>query len=163
MTGTEPKETRLKFLLIATDCPEARLTAYFTARRAKHSNADVILLHVIEPTDGAHWATVAETMRAEAYELAHTCLDEFCQIVESEIGKKPEALIREGPKVDEISKLIEEDPQIAILFLGASTNPDGPGPLVSALAQQPDYLGTRPIPVTVVPGSIDLETLRHLS
>lgn len=154
---------RLKFLVIASNCPEARLAAYFTARRAAHSNAAVVLLNVIEPNDGAHWATVAETMRAEAWEQAELCLAEFKSIVEAERGEAPECLIREGRTVDEISKLIGEDPEIAILFLGASTDPDGPGPLVSALAHRPDYLGSRLIPVTVVPGAVDLDTLRGLS
>ncbi|MEL7486056.1 MAG: universal stress protein [Pseudomonadota bacterium] len=154
---------RLKFLLIATDCPEARLAAYFTARRAKRSGAGVVLLHVIEPNDGAHWASVAETMRAEAWEQAETCLREFKAIVETERGEPPETLIREGRTVDEIGKLIGGDPKIAILFLGASTDSEGPGPLVSALAHKPAYLGARPIPVTVVPGSVDMETLKNLS
>jgi len=156
-------KNRLKFLLIAADCPEARLAAYFTARRAKHSNAAVTLLHIIEPNEGAHWAIVAEEMRAEAYEQANLCLTEFKAIVENEHGESPEAIIREGRPIDEISAVIAEDPQISILFLGASADPEGPGPLVSALAKQPDYLGTRPIPVTIVPGSVDHETLRHLS
>ena len=163
MSETAHTKDRIKFLLIAADCPEARLAAYFTARRAKRSGAGVVLLNVIEPNDGAHWAAVAETMRAEAWEQAEACLAEFAKIVASEHGEEPEAMIREGRTVDEISKLIGEDPEIAILFLGASTDPEGPGPLVSALAHKPAYLGARPIPVTVVPGSVDMETLKSLS
>lgn len=159
----KPADTRLKFLLVAHDCPEARLAAYFTARRAKHSNAVVMLLHVVEPPEFGHWATVAETMRAEAYEHAEGCLAEFSAIVEAEWGERPETEIREGRLVDELRKLIEEDPRISILFLGASTDSKGPGPLVSALAHRPQYLGARPIPVTVVPGSITREELRGLS
>lgn len=158
-----PADDRLKFLVIASDCSEARLAAYFTARRAKRSNARVILLHVIEPAEFGHWATVAETMRAEAYEQAEAILAEFSAEVEEQWGEKPETLIREGRMVEEISKTIEDDPRIAILFLGASTNPTGPGPLVSALAHKPAYLGGRPIPVTVVPGSVSREDLRKLS
>ncbi|MEX0644123.1 MAG: universal stress protein [Parvularculaceae bacterium] len=156
-------DTRLKFLLIAHDCPEARLAAFFTARRAKHSNAAVTLLHVVEPPEFGHWATVAETMRAEAQEHAEACLAEFAAIVEAEWGEPPEKLIREGRTVDEIRKLIEEDPRIATLFLGASTAPEGPGPLVAALANKPAYLGARPIPVTVVPGSVTRDDLKKLS
>ena len=159
----ESPDHRLKFLLIASDCAEARLAAYFTARRALHSDASVVLLHVIEPNEGAHWATVAETMRAEAWEQAEICLEEFQSIVKAEGVDSPETLIREGRMVDEISKLIEEDTRISILFLGASDDAEGPGPLVSALAHRPAYLGSRPIPVTVVPGSVDRETLKGLS
>jgi nucleotide-binding universal stress UspA family protein len=162
-TGEAPADTRLKFLLVADDCPEARLAAYFTARRAKHSNAAVILLHVVEPPEFGHWATVAETMRAEAYEHAEACLAEFSAIVEAEWGERPETVIREGPLVDELRKLIEEDTRIAVLYLGAATDAKGPGPLVSALAHKPQYLGARPIPVTVVPGSVTREDLRGIS
>lgn len=163
VTGKQPADTRLKFLLVADECPEARLAAYFTARRARHSNAAVILLHVVEPPEFGHWATVAETMRAEAYERAEACLAEFSAIVEAEWGERPEAVVREGHLVDELRKLIEEDKRISILFLGAATDAKGPGPLVSALAHKPQYLGARPIPVTVVPGSVTREDLRGIS
>lgn len=162
-TGETSADDRLKFLLVAHDCPEARLAAYFTARRARHSNAAVVLLHVVEPPEFGHWATVAETMRAEAYERAEACLAEFSAIVEAEWGERPETVIREGRLVDELRKLIEEDKRIAVLFLGASTDAKGPGPLVSALAHKPQYLGARPIPVTVVPGSVTREDLRGIS
>ena len=160
---TAPADDRLKFLLVAHDCPEARLAAYFTARRARHSNASVLLLHVIEPPEFGHWATVAETMRAEAYEHAEACLSEFAAIVEAEWGERPQTVIREGRMVDELRKQIEEDEDIAILFLGASTDAEGPGPLVSALAHKPAYLGARPIPVTVVPGSVSRDDLSRIS
>jgi len=156
-------DERLKFLLIAHECPEGRLAAYFTARRARHSNARVVLLHVVEPPEFGHWASVAETMRQEALDQAEAAIAEFAAIVEAEWGERPEAVIREGRMVDEIRKLIEDDPKIAILFLGASTDAAGPGPLVAALAHKPGYLGSRPIPVTVVPGSVTREDLRRLS
>ncbi len=158
-----PERERVKFLILAEDAPEARLTAFFTARRAKRSNAMVTLLYVIEPPEFGHWATVEETMRAEAYETAETIMREFAEEVTTQSGETPEQLIREGNTVEEIRKLIEEDPAIAIMFLGASQDKKGPGPLVSALAKKPDYLGARPIPVTVVPGSVSRDELRKLA
>lgn len=154
---------RIKFLVVASDCPEARLAAFFTGRRAKRSNAKVTLLHVIEPPEFGHWATVAETMRAEAHEHAEEILREFSAEVKAQSGEDPDRIIREGMIVDEIRKIIEEDPLIAFLFLGASTESNGPGPLVSALAHNPAYLGARPIPVVVVPGSVTREDLRKLA
>ena len=161
--GEPPADSRLKFLLIAHDCPEARLAAYFAARRARHSNARVALLHVVEPPEFGHWASVAETMREEAMDQAEASVAEFAAIIEAEWGERPETVIREGRMIEEIRKLIEEDPEIAILFLGAATDAAGPGPLVTALAHKPSYLGARPIPVTVVPGSVTREDLRRLS
>lgn len=158
-----PEDDRIKFLVVAADCPEARLAAFFTGRRAKRSSARVTLLTVIEPPEFGHWATVAETMRAEAEEKAEALLREFAAEVKAQSGEAPEEIIREGVVVDEIRRLIDEDPAISILFLGASTQTNGPGPLVSALAQKPAYLGARPIPVTVVPGAMSREELRRLS
>ncbi len=162
-TDTDSADERIKFLVIASDCPEARLAAFFSGRRAKRSNALVSLLHVVEPPEFGHWATVAETMRAEAYENAEAILHEFAAEVKAQTGEPPEEIIREGIVVEEIGKLIEEDPQIAFLFLGASTETSGPGPLVSALANNPAYLGVRPIPVVVVPGAVTRDELRKLS
>jgi nucleotide-binding universal stress UspA family protein len=158
-----PKDERIKFLLIASDRPEARLAAFFTGRRAKRSNARVTILHVMEPPEFGHWATVAETMRAEAEEKAEALLNEFAAEVKAQSGEEPELIMREGETADELRKLIEEDESVAILFLGASAGQKGPGPLVSALAQKPAYLGGRPIPVTVVPGAMTREELRRLS
>lgn len=157
------EDQRIKFLLVAADCPEAYLAAFFTGRRARRSGARVAILHVMEPPEFGHWATVAETMRAEAQEKAEQLLNEFAAEVKAQSGEAPELIMREGVVVDEIRKLIEEDCDIAILFLGASTAQNGPGPLVSALAHKPAYLGARPIPVTVVPGSMTRDELRRLS
>lgn len=160
---TAAPDERIKFLVIASEHPEARLAAFYAGRRAKRSGARVTILHVIEPPEFGHWATVAETMRAEAQETAEALLHEFAAEVKAQSGEAPEEIIREGRIVDEIRQLIEEDALLAILFLGASTEASGPGPLVSALAHKPAYLGARPIPVVVVPGSATRDELRKLS
>jgi len=159
----ESSEARIKYLVIASDCPEARLAAFVAGRRAKRTGARVVLLHVIEPPEFGHWATVAETMRAEATENAERLLREFAAEVKAQSGEDPEEVMSEGEVVDEIRKLIDEDKKISFLFLGASTDKRGPGPLVAALANHPAYLGARPIPVVVVPGSVTREELRKLS
>lgn len=157
------EDTPIKFLVVAADCEEARRAAFFAARRAKRSRADVTILHIIEPPEFGHWASVEKTMRAEALENAEATLREFAAEVKAQLGSDPETITREGVMVAEIRTLIEEDEQIALLFLGAATKSDGPGPLVSALANQPDYLGTRPIPVVVVPGAATRDELRKLA
>ncbi|GJL92322.1 universal stress protein [Hyphococcus sp.] len=156
-------DERIKFLVIASEHPEARLSAFFAGRRARRSNARVVLLTIIEPPEFGHWATVAETMRAEANEKAEDLLREFAAEVKAQSGDDPEEIIREGVMVEEIRKLIEEDPLISILFLGASAETKGPGPLVAALAKNPAYLSARPIPVTVVPGAMTRDELRRLA
>ena len=107
-TAKNQVDERIKFLVIATDCPEARHAAFFAGRRAKRSSARVALLHVIEPPEFGHWATVAETMRAEAQEKAEAILHEFAAEVKAQSGEAPEEIMREGVVVDEIRKLIGE-------------------------------------------------------
>ena len=130
-------DSRIKFLVIASEAPEAQLAAFFAGRRARRSNARVALLAIVEPPEFGHWATVAETMRAEAHEKAEGILREFAAEVKAQSGEDPEEIVREGVIVEELRKLIDEDPAISILVLGASTESDGPGPLVSALAKTP--------------------------
>ena len=156
-------DERIKFLVIASDHPEARLAAFFAGCRARRSNARVTLLHIIQPPEFGHWATVAETMRAEAMENAEALLREFAAEVKAQAGEAPEEIICEGDPDEEIRKAIKNDPLIAFLFLGASTEASGPGPLVAELATKPIYLGARAIPVVVVPGSVTKDELQRLS
>lgn len=153
----------IKFLVIASDCDEARRAAFFAGRRARNSNAAVALLFVMEPPEFGHWASVAETMRAEAEEAAEALLHEFAAEVKAQSGDDPETLVREGDVVEEIRKLMNEDQDIAFIFLGASTESSGPGPLVSAIAKEPNYLSSRPVPVVIVPGSASRDELRRLA
>jgi hypothetical protein len=60
--------------------------------------------------------------------------------------------VREGTPGEEIPKLIDEEPGIAVLVLGAGTDEKGPGPLVSSIAGS--MSGIFPIPITVVPGNL---------
>ena len=77
-------------------------------------------------------------------------------------GIDVEEVIREGDKPTEILRLVEEDEDIGILVLGASTDPRGPGPLVSSLAGG-RFAGTFPIPITVVPGTLKPEDIATLA
>ena len=61
---------------------------------------------------------------------------------------------------ERILKLIEEDEDIALLILAASSGTEGPGPLVSSLAKT---AGTFPIPVAIVPGHLSDEDLESMS
>ncbi|MGE5261639.1 MAG: universal stress protein, partial [Actinomycetota bacterium] len=75
---------------------------------------------------------------------------------------EPEEIIREGNKADEILKVVEEDQDIGVLVLGASKDPAGPGPLVTALASG-RHVGHFPIPITVVPGHLSIEEILALA
>jgi hypothetical protein len=48
-----------------------------------------------------------------------------------------------------------------VLVLAAGTSSEGPGPLVTAIAARGS--GTFPVPITIVPGSLDEETITALA
>ena len=75
-------------------------------------------------------------------------------------GVVTEEVIREGKKVEEILKQIDEDEDIAMLVLGASTETTGPGPLVSSLAAG-TTAGKFPIPDHHRAGHLPLEESRR--
>jgi hypothetical protein len=70
-------------------------------------------------------------------------------------GVVNEAVICEGKKVEEILKQIDEDRNVSVLVLGASSEAGGPGPLVAAFTGAPI-----PIPVAVVPGDSVIEDIK---
>lgn len=157
-------EIARKFLVIADGSEESRSAAYFAARRARNTKGGVAVLAVVDAGSGfEHWLGVSETMRAEAREAAETALESLAEDVEEVTGTRPEVILREGDLLAELHDLIAEDESIAILVLGAATDSDGPGPLVSALGRGKGLFGDRAIPVTVVPGGLSREQLKALA
>ncbi len=146
-----------KFLVVVDETPECLNAIRFAARRAAHTGGGVQMLFVIRPEEFQHWIGVGEMMRQEAREAAEARFREIAERMEKNTGTIPEFVIREGDAVEEILAQIKDDPEIGVLVLGAGTEGDGPGPLVSQLAGR--MAGRMPIPVTVVPGSMTLEAL----
>jgi len=155
---------RRKFLVIIDETPEVERALYFAASRIGHTGGQIALLYVIEPTDFTQWAGVKamqleeETAKAKAlFRLNRRKLDKagFESIATEEV-------VRSGKRADEILKLIEEDEDIAIMILGASTDKGGPGPLVSSLAAG-KLAGSFPIPIVVVPGNLSLDEIKALA
>ena len=153
--------TRRKFLCVVDDSPECRLALRFAFRRAARTGGGVILLYVIEPADFQHWMAVENLMREEAREAAEEVLQTLADEGNEWSGIMPEFSIREGRKQDEVLALLEEEPEIRLLVLGASAEKDGPGPLVTALAG-PLSANMR-VPVTVVPGNLNIQQIDEIT
>ena len=152
---------RTKFLVVVDDTPECRTALRFASRRAKRTGGGVVMLRVLEPGDFQHWAAVEKLMREEAREEAEKLLHQLASEVNESAGIMPEYTIREGRPVEQILALIEEEPSIRILVLGASPDKEGPGPLVTRLAGQ--MSGSMRIPITLIPGSLTAEQIDELS
>lgn len=149
------------FLVVVDASEEMSVALRFACRRAQHTGGRVALLYVMEPADFQHFASVGELMREENRQDAERTLQTFAEEVNDLIGVTPTLYVREGVPSDEILKLIEEEPNISILVLGAGTDKKGPGPLVSSLAGK--LAGKFPIPITVVPGTLSLERIDALT
>lgn len=158
---TSPPAPQRIFLVVVDETEEMRVALHYAARRAAHTGGKVALLHVIEPADLQHWAAVENLMREERREEAEELLQKLSAETADIAGSLPVVYIREGRRRDELLALIEEEPTISILVLAAGTDPDGPGPLITALVGK--HLGKLRVPITVVPGTLSDEQLDALS
>lgn len=152
---------RRKFLVLVDTSPEHKKALRYAARRAQHTGGIVSLLTVVTAGDFQHWRSVEDAMREEAMEEAERLLHEAAGEVNQLTGLIPEAIVREGNPHDVLMALLKEDIDISIVVLGASTGRDGPGPLVSLVAQQAPL--AYPIPVTIVPGGLADEAIDALA
>jgi nucleotide-binding universal stress UspA family protein len=153
-----------KFLVVVDESPEAELALAYAARRARRTKGGLALLYVIEPADFQHWLGVEEAYREESQAKAKAVFRLYGRKLKNWGYEdiEPEEIVREGTKADEITALIDEDPDIGILVLGASVEASGPGPLVSELASGKS-VGSFPVPITVVPGCLTIEEVEALS
>ena len=153
-----------KLMLVVDDSPEFEAALIFAARVAARTKGSLCMLYVIGPADFHHWIGVEsirrdeETNRAKAlFRLARIKLKSI-ECVDIDI----EEVIREGNSAEEIINQIEDDEDIAVLVLGAASDADGPGPLVSSLASGKGA-GDFPIPIYLVPGNLTFEDIEALA
>jgi nucleotide-binding universal stress UspA family protein len=147
-------------MAVIDDTPECQRAVHYAGRRAKNSNGGLVLVYVIPDGDFQQWLGVEEIMRAEAREAAEAVVAKSAQLVRENIGIEPEIVIREGSAAEQINAVIEDDRDIAILVLAASSAKEGPGPLVSSVAGRGAAF---PIPVTVLPDTLSDEELDALA
>ena len=152
---------RVKFLVCVDESKDCRVAMRFACLRARNSNGFVALLYVIEPADFQHWVAVEKLMEEERREEAEQILQELAAEVQEYAGIRPILIVREGRRSDEILKLIEEDPSINILVLGAAPEGEGSNELVRNLSGE--LTKRLRIPLTIVPGNLTDEQLVNVT
>lgn len=153
---------RTKFLVVVDNTAECRVALRFASHRAKRIDGGVVMLHVIEEEpDAQHWVSVAEQLKEEQREAAEHLMQDLAKEVLADSGIMPEFVIREGRKQDQLLGLVNEDPYILALVLGAASGSQGPGPLVSQLAGK--LSGTFSIPILLIPGTLSPEMIAELT
>ena len=175
IADTEPEETAFEdaappdlsarrnrvFLCVVDNTQECINAIYFAACRARRTGGRLALLYIMEPAEFQHWMAVEEKMREEGRAEAEDFLHKHSSQVQEWTGELPTLYIREGKSAETILALIEEEPRISILVLGAGTDKKGPGPLVSSIGGK--LSGKFPIPITIVPGTLTSEQLDMLT
>lgn len=149
-----------KFLVVMDDSRECLNAMRFAALRAEHTGGGVQILSVIPPEEFQHWIGVGNIMREEARQSIQAHFDVFATWMETKHRIEPELVIREGEAVTEILAQIKEDAEIGVLVLGAGTDRDGPGPLVTQLGRSS---GTLPVPITIVPGALSRDAIDKIT
>lgn len=147
-------------MVVLDDSRECLNAMRFAALRAAHTGGGVTILSIIPPEEFQHWMGVADLMRAEARERIEAHFEVFAKWMRDRQGVNPELVIREGDPVSQILAQVKEDPAIAVLVLGAGTDKNGPGPLVTQMSKNS---GNLPIPITIVPGDMSKERLEAIT
>ncbi|HVY99582.1 MAG TPA: universal stress protein [Dongiaceae bacterium] len=149
------------FLVVVDDTPELRLAIRYACLRAKKTGGRVAMVHVTAPEDMQEWIGVSRLIREESRQQAEALMQKMAAEVQKLSGNMPVLYFREGDRREEVMKLIDEEPSVSILVLGAATGPKGPGPLVQALTSK--YVGKLRVPVTIVPGNLTAEDIDHIA
>ena len=119
------------------------------------------LLHVTEEGEVSPFAGVERLMAEESRQAAEQLMQRMASQVQKLSGSMPVLYFREGNRREQVMKLIDEEPSISILVLGAATGSKGPGPLVSALTGK--FVGKMRVPVTIVPGNLTVGDIEKIA
>lgn len=149
-----------KFLVLLDDSRECLNAMRFAAMRAASTQGAVVILSVISPDDIQHGFGVADVMRAEAQERIEAHFEVFAKWMRARPGIEPELVIREGDVATEMLALLDDDPNIGVIVLGASDDSSGPGPVITRLLRD---IGRLPCPITIVPAEISKERLERIT
>ncbi len=152
-----PKRT---FLCVVDESEELHQALRYACRRARNTGGRVALLYVIEPVEFQHWMAVGHLMAEERREQAEEMLQVVSSVVQKLSGATPVVFIREGQLTEQLMHLINHEPDLSVLVLGASTVAEGLGKIISYVFKR---LGRLPIPVTIVPGGLTDEQIDAIS
>lgn len=147
------------YLTMIDDTKEAEIALRFAARRAVKTGGGVEILALIPPQEFIAFGGVQATIEEEQRRHAEGLVARAAGTILEESGLRPSITVRTGDAPKVIRELIEANPEIAALVLGAA--PGGaPGDLVAHFAQNP---GALPVPLMIVPGGLDREAIDRLS
>jgi hypothetical protein len=148
------------YLVVIDEKPEAEIAMRFAARRAIKTSGSVEILALIPRPEFVQWGGVMATMEEETRVHAEALVSRAAGTLLAESGITPAITVREGDGPKVVREMIAANPDIAALVLGAAAS-GPPGPLVTHFAGAD--AGALPVPLMIVPGSLDPDALDRLS
>lgn len=148
------------YLVVIDETEEAAIALRFAARRAAKTGGAIEILALIPPTEFVQWGGVQATIEEEARLRAEALVAGAAGTLVEESGVRPSITVRQGDPIVVVRKMLEENPQVAALVLGAAAS-GGPGPLVAYFTGA--EAGALPCPVMIIPGSLDRDAIDRLS
>lgn len=148
------------YLVVVDDSAEAEVALRFAARRAVKTGGGVEILSILPQPEFMAFAGVQATIEEEARQHAEAIIAGAAGALFEESGLKPAITLKSGDAPKAVREAIANNPQIAALVLGAAAS-GAPGPLVAHFAGAD--AGKLPVPIMVIPGSLDTEAIDRLS
>jgi hypothetical protein len=148
------------YLVVIDESPESEIALRFAARRAVKTGGGVEILALMPPTEFVAFGGVQATIEEEARIHAEALVAGAAGTLVEESGLRPSITVRQGDGPKIIREVIAGNPDIAALVLAAAAS-GAPGPLVSHFAGAD--AGVLPIPLMIIPGSLDREAIDRLS
>ena len=148
------------YLTVIDDSEEAEIALRFAARRAVKTGGGVEILALVPVQEFMAFGGVQATLEDEARIQAEALVAKAAGTLIEDAGLRPTITVRQGDGRKIIPEIIDANPDIAALVLGASAS-GAPGPLIAHFAGSES--GTLPIPLMIVPGSLDREAIDRLS
>ena len=147
------------YLVVIDETPEAECALRFAARRAVKTGGGVEILALVPRPDFVQWGGVMATIEEEARQRVEGLVAGAAGTLLAESGITPSITVRQGDGPKVVREMIEANPDIAALVLGAGTG-GAPGPLVTHFAADPGALS---VPLMLIPGSLSQEQIDRLS
>jgi nucleotide-binding universal stress UspA family protein len=148
-------------LVVVDKSEELKAALRFACRRVARAGGTVALFHAVPQSEFHHFASIGELLEQEARAEAERFLQKVAAEVHRQTGKFPILYIRQGDPLEQLQEVLEEEPRISVLVLGAGTGSEGPGLIVSALSGK--LSGQISIPVTIVPGNLSDDRIDALT
>lgn len=139
-------------LVCVSDQQESEIALRYACRRAKGRNAQVAILHVVEPADFEGLIPVGDVIRQEKEEEAQSLLNRMADIAGQEMERKPMLILKDGQIGSAILQSVQENSDITMVVLGLRHDSQRGPKLASWLTSK---MGDEMlVPLMLVPGNL---------